>query len=36
VVIDRLGILGLEKTPVTGTRIAGLVLLLAGTYLVVR
>ena len=36
VVIDRLGILGLEKTPFTGTRIAGLVLLLAGTYLVVR
>jgi transporter family-2 protein len=36
VVIDRLGVLGLEKTPFTGTRIAGLVLLLAGTYLVVR
>jgi transporter family-2 protein len=36
VVIDRLGILGLEETPLTGTRIAGVVLLLAGTYLVVR
>ena len=36
VVIDRLGILGLEQTPLTATRIAGVVLLLAGTYLVVR
>jgi bacterial/archaeal transporter family-2 protein len=36
VVIDRLGILGLEKTPITGARIAGVALLLAGTYLVVR
>ena len=36
VVIDRLGILGLEETPLSGVRIAGVVLLLAGTYLVVR
>jgi bacterial/archaeal transporter family-2 protein len=36
VVIDRLGILGLEETPFTAPRIAGVVLLLAGTYLVVR
>jgi bacterial/archaeal transporter family-2 protein len=36
VVIDRLGILGLEETPITATRILGVVLLLAGTYLVVR
>lgn len=36
VVIDRLGILGLEETPLSATRIAGVVLLLAGTYLVVR
>lgn len=36
VVIDRLGILGLERTPITGARIAGVVLLFAGTYLVIR
>jgi bacterial/archaeal transporter family-2 protein len=36
VVIDRLGILGLEKTQFTAARTAGVVLLLAGTYLVVR
>ena len=36
VVIDRLGILGLERTPITAARAAGVVLLLAGTYLVVR
>jgi transporter family-2 protein len=36
VVIDRLGILGLEETPLSTVRIAGVVLLLAGTYLVVR
>jgi transporter family-2 protein len=35
-VIDRLGILGLEQTPFSAARIAGVVLLLAGTYLVVR
>ena len=32
VVIDRLGILGLEETPLHRERIAGVVLLLAGTY----
>jgi len=36
VVIDRLGILGLEETPFSAARIAGVVLLLAGTFLVVR
>jgi bacterial/archaeal transporter family-2 protein len=36
VVIDRLGILGLERTPITGGRVAGVALLFAGTYLVIR
>jgi transporter family-2 protein len=36
VVIDQLGILGLERTPITAARAAGVVLLLAGTYLVIR
>lgn len=36
VVVDRLGVLGLKETPFTAARIAGVVLLLAGTYLVVR
>ena len=36
VLIDRLGVLGLEETPVTWDRWLGVVLLLAGTYLVVR
>jgi bacterial/archaeal transporter family-2 protein len=36
VVIDRLGILGLDRTPITAVRIVGIVLLLAGTYLVLR
>jgi transporter family-2 protein len=36
VVIDRLGVLGLEPTPLTAPRIVGVVLLLAGTYLLVR
>ena len=36
VVIDRLGILGLEEQPITVERIAGVVLLLAGTFLIVR
>ena len=36
VVIDRLGILGLEQTPLSASRILGVGLLLAGTYLVVR
>jgi bacterial/archaeal transporter family-2 protein len=36
VVIDRLGILGLEETPITWERGLGVALLLTGTYLVVR
>jgi len=36
VVIDRLGILGLEEQALSTERIAGVALLLAGTYLVVR
>jgi transporter family-2 protein len=36
VLIDRLGILGLARTPVTAGRVAGIALLLAGTYLIIR
>ncbi len=36
VVLDRIGFLGLEQTPLTASRVAGVGLLLAGTYLVVR
>ena len=36
VIIDRLGILGLAETPLSVARIAGVALLLAGTYLIVR
>ena len=36
VVVDQLGILGVEKQVVTIPRIAGIVLLAAGTFLVVR
>lgn len=36
VVVDQLGILGVEKQVVTLPRIAGIVLLAAGTFLVVR
>jgi transporter family-2 protein len=36
VVIDRLGILGLERTPITASRVLGVALLLAGTYLLIR
>ena len=36
VVLDRIGFLGLEQQPITAGRIAGVALLLAGTYLVVR
>jgi transporter family-2 protein len=36
VVVDHLGLLGTDKQPVTATRIAGVVLLCLGTYLVVR
>jgi transporter family-2 protein len=36
VVIDRLGILGLDETPITWERALGVGLLLVGTLLVVR
>jgi transporter family-2 protein len=35
-VIDRLGVLGLEKTPITAPRVIGVALLFAGTVLVIR
>ena len=36
IVIDRLGVLGLEETPITPARLIGVGLLLAGTVLIVR
>ena len=36
VVVDQFGLLGVEKQPITATQVAGIVLLAAGTYLVVR
>jgi len=36
VVLDRIGFLGLEETPITLDRILGIALLLAGTFLIVR
>lgn len=36
VVVDQLGILGVAKHPVTALRVLGVLLLVAGTYLVVR
>jgi transporter family-2 protein len=36
VVIDRIGFLGLEETPITPTRVIGVLLLFAGTVLVIR
>lgn len=36
VVLDRIGFLGLVEEPITPGRIAGVVLLLAGTWLIVR
>ena len=36
IVLDRLGVLGLEETPITWERVLGVALLLAGTYLIVR
>jgi transporter family-2 protein len=36
VIIDRLGILGLEQQPIDASRVAGVALLLAGTALIVR
>jgi len=35
-IADRLGVLGLDATPITPARAAGVAMLLAGTYLVVR
>jgi transporter family-2 protein len=36
VVIDRLGVLGLDKTPITFGRVLGVALLFVGTLLVIR
>ena len=36
VILDRIGFLGLEQTSLSASRLAGVGLLLAGTYLVVR
>jgi bacterial/archaeal transporter family-2 protein len=36
VVIDQFGLLGLEKQPLTVARVAGIVLLAAGVFLIVR
>ncbi len=36
VIIDRLGFLGLEETPITLVRVIGVVLLFVGTVLVIR
>lgn len=36
IALDRLGVLGLEATPITIERVIGVALLLAGTYLIVR
>jgi bacterial/archaeal transporter family-2 protein len=36
VILDRLGVLGLDQVPITPLRVLGVVLLIAGTYLVVR
>jgi uncharacterized membrane protein YdcZ (DUF606 family) len=36
VIVDQLGILGVDKQVVTAPRVAGIVLLAAGTFLVVR
>ncbi len=36
VVVDQLGVLGVDRHPVTWQRIAGVVLLAAGTFLIVR
>ena len=36
VVLDRIGFLGLDREPITLARVGGVLLLLAGTYLIVR
>ena len=36
VILDRLGVLGLDRVPITIPRVLGVCLLVAGTYLIVR
>jgi bacterial/archaeal transporter family-2 protein len=36
VIADRLGVVGLEETPISPERVLGVALLLVGTYLIVR
>jgi transporter family-2 protein len=36
VVLDRIGFLGLDQQPLTASRVGGVLLLLAGTFLIVR
>jgi bacterial/archaeal transporter family-2 protein len=36
VALDRFGVLGLEETPLSAERVLGVLLLLAGTFLIVR
>ena len=36
VVLDQIGFLGLDREPITPARVVGVLLLLAGTYLIVR
>jgi transporter family-2 protein len=36
VLLDRIGFLGLDQQPLTASRVAGVGLLLAGTFLIVR
>jgi len=36
VVVDQFGLLGVERQPITAAKVAGVALLAAGTYLVVR
>jgi transporter family-2 protein len=36
VVVDHFGLLGVERQPITAARVAGIALLVAGTFLVVR
>jgi len=36
VILDQIGFLGLDKQPISSARIAGVLLLLGGTYLIVR
>ena len=36
VILDQIGFLGLDKQPISSARVAGVLLLLGGTYLIVR